>query len=149
MRGGALDGDGRARAADHAAAVGRWRQRFLQKRLEGLVEEPRPARAAPLEATVREYFAITDEAPTPFLWTKTADEILAKVAKFCQRSSNPGTPAGRRCARTRRPGRARACANLRCPKEEDEPAEPSTSHKRRSVNPSPGLVPTILSSRKL
>jgi len=43
-----------------------------------------------LETTIREYLAITNERPTPFVWTKTADEILAKVAKFCQRTSNPG-----------------------------------------------------------
>ena len=43
-----------------------------------------------LEATIREYLAITNDAPKPFVWTKTADEILAKVAKFCQRTSNPG-----------------------------------------------------------
>jgi transposase len=43
-----------------------------------------------LETTIREYLAITNEAPKPFVWTKTADEILAKVAKFCQRTSNPG-----------------------------------------------------------
>lgn len=43
-----------------------------------------------LETTIREYLVITNEAPTPFVWTKTADEILAKVAAFCQRTSNPG-----------------------------------------------------------
>jgi len=43
-----------------------------------------------LETTIREYLAITNERPMPFVWTKTADEILAKVAKFCQRTSNPG-----------------------------------------------------------
>jgi transposase len=43
-----------------------------------------------LETTIREYLAITNQRPTPFVWTKTADEILAKVAKFCQRTSNPG-----------------------------------------------------------
>jgi len=42
-----------------------------------------------LEAAIREYLAITNEAPTPFIWTKTADEILASVARFCQRISNP------------------------------------------------------------
>ena len=31
-----------------------------------------------------------NDAPRPFVWTKTADEILAKVAGFCQRISNPG-----------------------------------------------------------
>jgi hypothetical protein len=43
-----------------------------------------------VEATIREYLAITNERPTPFVWTKTADQILAQVAKFCQRTSNPG-----------------------------------------------------------
>jgi transposase len=43
-----------------------------------------------LETTIREYLAITNDAPKPFVWTKTADEILAKVARFCQRISNPG-----------------------------------------------------------
>jgi hypothetical protein len=39
---------------------------------------------------IREYVAITNEAPRPFVWTKTADEILTKVAGFCQRISDPG-----------------------------------------------------------
>src|SRR5215208_2448291 len=43
-----------------------------------------------LETAIREYLAITNQAPKPFVWTKTADEILAKVAKFCQRISNSG-----------------------------------------------------------
>ena len=43
-----------------------------------------------LETAIRQYLAITNEAPKPFVWTKTADEILAKVAGFCQRTSNPG-----------------------------------------------------------
>jgi transposase len=43
-----------------------------------------------LETTIREYLVVTNDAPKPFVWTKTADEILAKVAKFCQRTSNPG-----------------------------------------------------------
>lgn len=43
-----------------------------------------------LEAAIREYLTVTNEAPTPFVWTKTADEILASVARFCQRTSHPG-----------------------------------------------------------
>lgn len=41
-----------------------------------------------LEATIRRYVAIHNEAPTPFVWTKTADEILATISRFCQRTSN-------------------------------------------------------------
>jgi transposase len=43
-----------------------------------------------LEAAIREYLTITNETPKPFVWTKTADEILASVARFCQRISNSG-----------------------------------------------------------
>ena len=34
-----------------------------------------------LEAAIRVFLAITNEAPCPFVWTKTADEILASVAR--------------------------------------------------------------------
>jgi hypothetical protein len=37
-------------------------------------------RAHALEAAIREYTAVTHEIPRPFVWTKTADEILASVA---------------------------------------------------------------------
>jgi transposase len=40
-----------------------------------------------LEAAIREYIAIHNEDPKPFVWTKTADEILASIARFAQRTS--------------------------------------------------------------
>ena len=43
-----------------------------------------------LETAIRPYLVITNERPKPFVWTKTADEILASVARFCQRISNSG-----------------------------------------------------------
>jgi transposase len=43
-----------------------------------------------LETTILHYIDITTEHPKPFVWTKTADEILASVARFCQRISNSG-----------------------------------------------------------
>jgi transposase len=43
-----------------------------------------------LETAIREYLTISNEAPKPFVWTKTADEILAKVASFCKRISDSG-----------------------------------------------------------
>jgi transposase len=43
-----------------------------------------------LEAAIRRYIQITNERPKPFVWTKTADEILASVARFCHRISNSG-----------------------------------------------------------
>jgi transposase len=43
-----------------------------------------------LERAIREYVSITNEAPTPFIWTKTADQILASVARYCERISDSG-----------------------------------------------------------
>ncbi|MGH7527344.1 MAG: IS630 family transposase, partial [Gemmatimonadales bacterium] len=36
------------------------------------------------------YTAETNKDPTPFIWTKTADEILASVARYCQRITDSG-----------------------------------------------------------
>jgi transposase len=41
-----------------------------------------------LEAAIHAYIAETNADPKPFVWTKTADDILASVARFCQRTSN-------------------------------------------------------------
>jgi len=43
-----------------------------------------------LETAIKRYLAISNAAPTPFVWTKTADEILESVARFCQRTSDSG-----------------------------------------------------------
>lgn len=40
-----------------------------------------------LVATIMRYVGHSNVAPKPFFWTKTADEILASVARFCQRTS--------------------------------------------------------------
>jgi len=66
--------------------VERWVALLSQKQIKRGVH--RSVRA--LETAIREYLAITNDAPKPFVWTKTADEILAKVARFCQRTSHSG-----------------------------------------------------------
>ena len=43
-----------------------------------------------LEAAIARYIQVANERPQPFVWTKTADEILASVARFCHRISNSG-----------------------------------------------------------
>jgi len=40
-----------------------------------------------LESAIKSYLAITNQSPKPFVWTKTADDILASVARFCARTS--------------------------------------------------------------
>jgi transposase len=36
-----------------------------------------------LEEAIYRYLEVTNEHPKPFVWTKTADEILATIARFC------------------------------------------------------------------
>jgi len=43
-----------------------------------------------LEAAIKDFLAQHNTEPKPFVWTKTADEILSKVATFCERTSNSG-----------------------------------------------------------
>jgi transposase len=40
-----------------------------------------------LESAIREYIAIHNEDPAPFIWTKTADQILASIARYAQRTT--------------------------------------------------------------
>lgn len=39
-----------------------------------------------LESAIREYIDIHNEDPKPFVWTRTADDILASIARFAQRT---------------------------------------------------------------
>jgi len=39
-----------------------------------------------LEAAIREYIDVHNEDPKPFVWTRTADQILDSIARFAQRT---------------------------------------------------------------
>jgi transposase len=43
-----------------------------------------------LEMTIRDYLALNNQQPRPFAWTKSADEILRSIARFCERISETG-----------------------------------------------------------
>ena len=43
-----------------------------------------------LERAIREYLRFNNQHPKPFVWTKTADEILNSLARFCKRISGTG-----------------------------------------------------------
>jgi transposase len=43
-----------------------------------------------LETAIRQYIHDHNQQPRPFHWTKTADQILANVARFCTRTSETG-----------------------------------------------------------
>jgi transposase len=43
-----------------------------------------------LEDAIRAYLQLTNQHPKPFIWSKTADQILDSLARFCQRISDSG-----------------------------------------------------------
>lgn len=43
-----------------------------------------------LERDIRDWVALWNQNPRPFIWTKTADEILASVAAYCTLISGAG-----------------------------------------------------------
>jgi transposase len=43
-----------------------------------------------LETTIKDCIEICNQDPKPFVWTKTADQILDSVARFCLRTSGTG-----------------------------------------------------------
>src|SRR5262245_22975530 len=66
--------------------VERWFAALTEKQLRRGVHRS----TRELEAAIRRYIELTNARPKPFVWTKTADEILASVARFCHRISNSG-----------------------------------------------------------
>jgi transposase len=66
--------------------VERWFAELTNKQIRRGVH--RSTRA--LEDAIRQFLDINNENPKPFVWTKSADEILASIARFCERTSNSG-----------------------------------------------------------
>ena len=66
--------------------VERWFSELTTKKLRRCAH--RSTRA--LERDIREWVALWNESPRPFVWTKSADEILASVAAYCMRISGAG-----------------------------------------------------------
>lgn len=66
--------------------VERWFAELTNKQIRRGVH--RSTRA--LEDAIRQFLDANNENPRPFVWTKSADEILASIARFCERTSNSG-----------------------------------------------------------
>jgi transposase len=43
-----------------------------------------------LERAIREFMEVHNEKPKPFVWTKTADQILESLARYCRRTLDSG-----------------------------------------------------------
>jgi transposase len=66
--------------------VERWFAALTEKRLRrGVFRGVRE-----LITAIRQFLDENNRAPRPFVWTKSADEILEKVGRFCQRISDSG-----------------------------------------------------------
>ena len=66
--------------------VERWFAELTQKQLQRGVHRS----TRELERAIREFLDVNNEDPRPFVWTKTADQILESVAAFCNRTYNSG-----------------------------------------------------------
>jgi transposase len=66
--------------------VERWFARLTEKQLRRGVHPSTKF----LEQAIYQYLEVTNQNPKPFIWTKTADEILANITRFCTRTSGTG-----------------------------------------------------------
>ena len=62
--------------------VERWFALLSEKQLRRGVHQS----SGELETAIYRYLDITNDDPKPFVWTKTADQKLTNVARFCQRT---------------------------------------------------------------
>jgi transposase len=66
--------------------VERWFAALTEKQLRrGVFRSTRD-----LEQAIEQYIDQHNSHPKPFIWTKTADQILATIARFCTRISDSG-----------------------------------------------------------
>ena len=66
--------------------VERWFGLLTEKQLRRGVHQS----SGELEATIYRYLDVTNQDPKPFVWTKTADQILTSVARLCRRTLDTG-----------------------------------------------------------
>ncbi len=66
--------------------VERWFVELERKQIKRGAHRSVPA----LERAIYDYLEVTGEDPRPSVWTKTADEIFANIARFCNRISDSG-----------------------------------------------------------
>lgn len=64
--------------------VERWFAELTQKQIRRGSHRSVPE----LEKAIRDFIDVHNSEPKPFVWTKTADEILASIARFAQRTLN-------------------------------------------------------------
>jgi len=73
-------------AASWLNLVERWFAALTEKQLRRGVHRS----TRELEAAIRAYLDLNNRHPKPFIWIKTADQILESVGRFCKRISDSG-----------------------------------------------------------
>jgi len=63
--------------------VERWFAELTQKQIRRGVHRSVPE----LEKAIRDFIDTTNAQPKPFVWVKSADDILASIARFAQRTT--------------------------------------------------------------
>ncbi len=66
--------------------IERWFATLTEKQIRRGVHRS----TAELETAITDYIRLYNAAPKPFVWTKTADEIFASLARFCNRTLESG-----------------------------------------------------------
>lgn len=66
--------------------VERWFAELTTKKIKRGAHTSVPA----LERDIRGWIVTWNENPRPYVWVKTADQILASLARYCVRISNSG-----------------------------------------------------------
>jgi hypothetical protein len=67
-----------------------WVERFFALLTENQIRRGIHRSTRELEQAIRHSLATCHETAKPFVWTKTAEQILASVARFCQPTSVTG-----------------------------------------------------------
>ena len=67
-------------------------ERFFGLLTEGQIRRGAHRSTAELEAAIAAYIDARNADPKPFRWTKSADDILAAIARFCQRTIDVQLP---------------------------------------------------------
>jgi transposase len=65
-------------------------ERWFAKITEKQIRRGTHRSTCQLEQAIRDYLAHYNEDAQPFIWTKSADQILASIERFCLRISNSG-----------------------------------------------------------
>ena len=65
-------------------------ERFFAALTEKQIRRASHRSVRELESAIKNYLAVSNQSPKPFTWTKSADEILASVARYCARTSGSG-----------------------------------------------------------